>query len=462
MKKINLYIPIEHKVRELNSKIFFSLFALKKNFRCYLGNKEDIERVIKFKKDKNVIFFFKGGETRSYIKKIRDKVDTFFIIDEEAGPSDDFSYAIQRQRIHADVEDLVDKYYSIGPKNFKIAKKVYKNIDVKMTGWPRIDFFRAKTKNSSKFFEIKKKYKKFILYISDFGEISKEKNEISKKEYIDYLNRTHQKSKKKLITEFEKNQNKIFNEFLLHKKFLKILDKNRNIPQIIIRPHPYDDFEVWFELEKKFKRIKIIYEGDIYDWIKASEFVLHRGCSTALLAYLNNKKVGYLALKNKYIRNNLSFQISDKINSIQNLISYLKYKKQKIKRVKLRNLKKIIKIDEREFSSEKIIRDLIRLKPKKTIEYYPDLLTIYKSFYWNYLRRGKNLYFLTLIKIFRIFNFKNNYYNYLVTSVLQDIGKIGKGISYGEIEDTIKNLNIFKMKIKMRKILSNCFVIEKN
>ena len=65
-----------------------------------------------------------------------------------------------------------------------------------MTGWPRIDFFRAKTKNSSKFFEIKKKYKKFILYISDFGEISKEKNEISKKEYIDYLNRTHQKSKK--------------------------------------------------------------------------------------------------------------------------------------------------------------------------------------------------------------------------------------------------------------------------
>ena len=61
MKKINLYIPIEHKVRELNSKIFFLLFALKKNFRCYIGNKEDIERVIKFKKDKNGIFFFKGG-----------------------------------------------------------------------------------------------------------------------------------------------------------------------------------------------------------------------------------------------------------------------------------------------------------------------------------------------------------------------------------------------------------------
>ena len=59
MKKINLYIPIEHKVRELNSKIFFLLFALKKNFRCYIGNKEDIERVIKFKKDKNGIFFLK-------------------------------------------------------------------------------------------------------------------------------------------------------------------------------------------------------------------------------------------------------------------------------------------------------------------------------------------------------------------------------------------------------------------
>ncbi len=461
MKKINLYIPIEHKVRELYSKIFFSIFALKKNFRCFIGNKEDIERVIKNKKDKNGIFFFKGGETREYVKSIKDKVDFFFIIDEEAGPSDESSLSIQRQRIHADIEDLVDKYYSIGPKNFDIAKKVYKNIDVQMTGWPRIDFFRAKIKDSNRLLDIKKKYKDFILYISDFGEMSKKKNEISKKEYIKNLNVSKNDSKKKLIAEFEKKQNKIYKEFLVHKKILKKLDRHKNLPQIIIRPHPYDDFEVWFELEKKFKKIKVIYEGDIYDWIKASSFVLHRGCSTALLAYLNNKKVGYLAPNKKYIRNNLSYNISNKIYSTKNLFYFLKTKEEKIKKINLNNLRKIIMIDDREFSSEKIIKDLLKQKLKKTLEFQPNILVILKSKYWNIIRKTKNFYYSQLINIFRILNIETNYYNYLVRSISQDMDKIGKGLSYSEIKDAIKRLNIFNFKIRIKKILSNCYTIEK-
>ena len=58
MKKIELYIPVEHKARELKSKIMLVLSAIEQNIRCYIGNKEDIERLIKNKSKKNGIFFF--------------------------------------------------------------------------------------------------------------------------------------------------------------------------------------------------------------------------------------------------------------------------------------------------------------------------------------------------------------------------------------------------------------------
>ena len=66
MKKIELYIPVEHKARELKSKIMLVLSAIEQNIRCYIGNKEDIERLIKNKSKKNGIFFLKE-ERRDHI-----------------------------------------------------------------------------------------------------------------------------------------------------------------------------------------------------------------------------------------------------------------------------------------------------------------------------------------------------------------------------------------------------------
>ena len=49
MKKYHIYIPIEIFVREINSKILFTLNAVNKNYRVYLGTKNGIDKVIKKK-----------------------------------------------------------------------------------------------------------------------------------------------------------------------------------------------------------------------------------------------------------------------------------------------------------------------------------------------------------------------------------------------------------------------------
>tara|TARA_B110000977_G_scaffold682_1_gene982 strand:+ start:32994 stop:34394 length:1401 start_codon:yes stop_codon:yes gene_type:complete len=463
MKKIELYIPVEHKARELKSKIMLVLSAIEQNIRCYIGNKEDIERLIKNKSKKNGIFFFKGGETRSYILNIKNKVDYFVILDEEAGPTDISNYKEQRQRIHKDIEDLVDRYYSIGPENYKVAKKVYREIDVKMTGWPRIDLFRLDKKLDNNCVKLKKKFGKFVLFISDFGETTKKKIAISLKSYKEYLDNSTNHSvahKKKLLKSFLREKKSTYNEFKKNKTFLKKIDKIKNMPNVIIRPHPYDDHQGWNDFKKQLKNIKIIYEGEISDWIKSSTWVIHRGCSTALKSRLLDIPTAYLTLDKKFNRNNLSFKISNKINSIKQFKTFIKIKKIN-KKLNYKLIKDTIYIDKKETSSKKIVKDFLKLKPAKSYEYNPKFNTKVKSYYWNVRRNITNFYFESIVKILDFFKLGTNYKKFLVAEIMSNIEKIGCGIKSNEINIILNNLNITNVNFRVKRILSNCYIIDK-
>ena len=49
MNKITIYLPIEIKVRELNSHVLLSKFASKLGMRIYIGSKDAIKRLLKKK-----------------------------------------------------------------------------------------------------------------------------------------------------------------------------------------------------------------------------------------------------------------------------------------------------------------------------------------------------------------------------------------------------------------------------
>ena len=52
MNKITIYLPIEIKVRELNSHVLLSKFASKLGMRIYIGSKDTIKRLLKRKNNK--------------------------------------------------------------------------------------------------------------------------------------------------------------------------------------------------------------------------------------------------------------------------------------------------------------------------------------------------------------------------------------------------------------------------
>ena len=52
-KKKHIYLPIEIKAREYVSNLLIVNKAINKNYRCYIGAKSSINRLISYKKEKN-------------------------------------------------------------------------------------------------------------------------------------------------------------------------------------------------------------------------------------------------------------------------------------------------------------------------------------------------------------------------------------------------------------------------
>ena len=465
-KKINIYIPIEHKVRELNSKILFACEASLKNYRCYIGIKSDIDRILKLKKKTSGVYFFKGGESLDYVKRIKKKCKFFVILDEEAGPADPCDHIALRERILPEVEYLIDSYYSLGPKNFQIAKKVYKNIKkIYLTGWPKIDFIRKDFSIKNEVKNIKDKHGDFILYVSDFGQNSLDRLNSANKNYLELIGESNFKKEDKIkfIKQFKFSTLKTYKEYNLHKKMLKIIDQDSEFSKIIIRPHPYDDFDAWSELQKDFKRIKIIYEGDISDWIEASKGVLHRGCSTALNSFLRNKPTAYVVVKKMYLRNNLSKMISKKlynINQIKKFTQNAMNAKYDSNQIEYNHIKKIIYLGKNNTSTQNILNKIGKLSSLKDAECKIPIKDNVSSYLYKIYSYYYAIFYLILIKIFKLFSIKNTFIFNINNNILPFIMKLYPGISHKEILSTIKFLG-FDKKIASLKILSNCYKIEK-
>ena len=86
-------------------------------------------------------------------------------------------------------------------------------------------------------------------------------------------------------------------EFQANIKVFKKIDKDKSCPQIIIRPHPAEDHDEWRRIASSFSKIKVIYEGEITPWIYASSALLHRGCASAIQAYMFGIPIGYQFLQ---------------------------------------------------------------------------------------------------------------------------------------------------------------------
>lgn len=307
--KPTIYLPVEIKAREFRSKVLLAMLAAQKGFRVYLGTKVSIDKLIKEKYRYGGIYFYKGGKSKDFLVWLKQRAEYFVVLDEEMGPAvQDLEY-VYRRRIYPGTEEYVDRLFVIGERHRKVISEVRPQLlsKVEVTGWPRVDLWRASFKSSysSDIKNLKERFGDFLLFSSDFGILSEE----SIDQEMERLRRV--KSSEEEYAHYERSMRLAYGDFLEFVELVKRINSDCEFPALVIRPHPSEDIRHWHNHLGNLKRVKIIFEGEVSPWLYASSGLLHRGCTTAVQAYVAELPVLYwVGGRAQVKKDTLSYQVS--------------------------------------------------------------------------------------------------------------------------------------------------------
>jgi surface carbohydrate biosynthesis protein len=294
MKKPWLYIPIETKVRELHGKTLLASFAAISGFNVMVGSKKDINSKSAFF-PKGVIF--NVGLTKGLAKnsqKFKREGHKVAAIDEEGIVTlNDDLYLWHR--VSEKALAVTDIFFCWGNRQASLIEKKAKktNCRIFIAGNPRFDMLRPEYKIifNKDTEEIRNKYGKFILINTNFGHGNHFAGESFLLESLKekgWMDDPRDKNFFRLNIEWQKRMFKKFQEMIPE------LSKNFKDHNIIIRPHPSENHEVWEKIAKNHPNVLVVHSGNVIPWLMATDILIHNGCTTAVEAFvLGTKALAY-------------------------------------------------------------------------------------------------------------------------------------------------------------------------
>ena len=281
-----LYFTIEHKNRELDSKILLAMEAAKKGYVVIIGTKRLMHLMPKFMFPKGVYFYKEAMAGReSLFREIQAKGHKVVVHDEEGFVQFNWDNYKTGGYISYDTLKYVDKFLCWGNEQFKVLKDIKKennlNVFVSSTGHPRLDLLKKDVRAYNK--EENKFNKKIILINTKFGVGNYNTggdNYLVKQFNDDPLMSVENKNLLKRLADYDVRLLKEY-EHLIDK--LVVCFPNE---LIVIRPHPVENMEFWENRYSKFDNIFITREKPVGYWLQQADVVLHTGCPTAIESFL--------------------------------------------------------------------------------------------------------------------------------------------------------------------------------
>ena len=264
-----IFLPVAVKSRDLIPKLLFSDLASREGYGIFIGrNGMNISR----DKFPQGIYFDKCLSPHK-IGAHRLQVETFgntlVSLDEEGFIVDGRSHA--EGRFTQESIDLTSIIFTWGVEEASLISDRYKVTEkICVSGSPRIDSWRPEMNHlfNIEIEDIKRRYGNFILVNSDgFGAPILPEDRYS---------------------DSEKRNFQIQSE--IRRKFLELIGRiaidfpSRNV---VLRPHPGEELGLWTSLESRLpSNVRIILEGSVSPWIRASSLLIHHCCTTAVEAWI--------------------------------------------------------------------------------------------------------------------------------------------------------------------------------
>lgn len=389
MRKI-LYLPIEIKKRELLPKLFLGLSAINKGFNFVIGNKTSIFAATDYFGPG--VYFYKSMNFNdtSHIKSIKEKNNIYVVHDEESGVTHStrstFNNFINIRSSKENI-NLIDRFFTWGKFDHSAwvnKYKKYKN-KFKMTGSPRLDLCISQIHEnylSDEINQIKKKYNRFILFISSGVSSDKELKNIFKQDKFFFKYKKKIEKKNRVVQ--MKNLRRYFKSSIDMIKYISTKFQEMNI---VIRPHPNENINDWKKILKDLdKNIFLdLSSTDITSLIKGSECVIHNSSFSGIQASLLKKPIVIFSpkkinLSKRNFPNKLGYEANSKKKTLLLLKNILKSKKKFNENNFYKKTLTRVNFSKYKTASEKIVNDISKFKINKSRENNVNI-----NFYSKYL-----------------------------------------------------------------------------
>lgn len=291
-----IYLPIETTARELDAKLALAQEALSNGYKVAIGKKGEIKKFAEYvgegiylNKDHNIKDF------PHYNNKRRQKY--FFCgLDEEGLVFLNNKMFLKRTLPH--ILNNLDMIFVFGEKQKQIINTANPMIShkIKKVGSPRFDLMRPEYLHlfDERVNNIKKRYGEYILINTSFqsGNRSRHyKNNLLEQMNNFYISNYGRSMKKDEYNHIINKQKYYKNLFDSYKQTLIYISKKFPHLNFVLRPHPSEDHQNWKNSFKNIKNIKVIFEGNVINWILGARAIIHTGCTTGIEAWAAQKPV---------------------------------------------------------------------------------------------------------------------------------------------------------------------------
>jgi len=324
--KGTLIIPVENQVRELDPKLLLAYVAAKRGFSSILGFRREVHfHISSFPRG---IYLSKSMTAASNLMfQIMRKLGHEIVAwDEEAlvhlPPDTYFS-----RRLSPTAMSLVSHMLAWGQDNADLWQQ-YPHLpdgaEIHVTGNPRNDLLRPEVRHyyEETVAELREKHGDFILINTNFNHVNAFYPGLNlfvpndKPEGDPRPGRAAKGMSREYAEGLKEHKQAIFEKF---QQLIPAVEKAFPEYNIVVRPHPTENQEIYRQIATGCKRVEVTNEGNVVPWLMAARALIHNGCTTGVEAYvIGVPAISYRAAANDFydlgfyrLPNLLSYQCFD-------------------------------------------------------------------------------------------------------------------------------------------------------
>ena len=313
-KKI-LYIPIETKSRELQSRILIALFAIQEGFHVILGRKAVVENIA-IEIDDGVLL------SKSNVGKRFANSNILLTINDVEGVVFNNIEALKKRFFSSD-EPLNEIRFIAGERQYNILKDwfIEKDENAVIIGEPRFDLLglyknNLNYRNQSRM----EKLKPYIFVPTSLAKVNLRIQNTGKSDYIEHL---MAKEENQLMdyTNLKHELSYLKNVFYSFMEMIKVLALEYDNYNIVVRPHPDEDLLRWVRSFRGLHNVVIDQSGNSTDWVINSSLVIFNRSTVGLESILLNKDtINYLPNYSDYCSECITEKIGVQVNTLDELL----------------------------------------------------------------------------------------------------------------------------------------------